>query len=649
VKIVEIDKDMIDENEYSEYYANSIKVLHGLEAVRKRPGMYIGSTGSAGLHHLVSEIVDNSIDEVMGGFCDWIRVELSPNSVVIVEDNGRGIPVDEHPEEHKSALEVVMTDLHAGAKFSQAIYKTSGGLHGVGASVVNALSEWLDVFVKRNGHVYHQKYERGIPVTPVEVVGDAEGTGTKTIFKPDGTIFHVLDFDARIVENRLMELAFLNPKVTIEFIDSREEPNYRKILHFEGGIKEYANYLVKGSKKFLEDPITISDKLEGVTVECAFNYTDEYDETIEAFVNNINTVEGGTHVNAFHTSLTKVFNDFARKINVLKKADENYKSSDIREGLVAVLSVKVPEPQFEGQTKAKLGNEEVGTIVNTVIQERLAELLEIDQKALKKILERISLAAEARLASKRARELVRRKNALENTSLPGKLADCTMMGTANSELFIVEGDSAGGSAKQGRDRNIQAILPIRGKILNVEKAGMEKLLKNEQVNDIIIALGTNIGEDFDLSKLRYEKVVIMTDADVDGAHIRTLLLTLFYRYMRPLIDNGKIYAAMPPLYRISYGTNITYVYSDEDLKVITDKLHAESKNYELQRYKGLGEMNPSQLWETTMNPAERKMLKIELEDAEYANNIFQILMGNDVESRRDFITRHALTVTNLDI
>ncbi len=631
------------------YDASSIKVLHGLEAVRKRPGMYVGSTGSAGLHHLVNELVDNSIDEVMGGFCDWIRVEVAPGSVVTVEDNGRGIPVDEHPEEHKSALEVVMTDLHAGAKFSNVIYKTSGGLHGVGASVVNALSEWLEVFVKRNGHIYHQRYEKGIPQTPVEIVGDASETGTKTVFKPDATIFHTLDFDSKIIENRLMELAFLNKNATIEFVDSREEPVYRKILHFEGGINEYLDYLCHGSKKVMDKPIYLSDKSEGITFELSFNYTDDYDETLEAFVNNINTVEGGTHVSAMHTAITKVLNDFARKLGVLKKNDENFKSSDVREGLVAVLSVKIPEPQFEGQTKAKLGNEEVGASLNYMIQERLSEIFEIDQKNLKKVLDRVSQAAEARIASKKAREMVRRKNALENTSLPGKLADCTLMGTENSELFIVEGDSAGGSAKQGRDRNIQAILPIRGKILNVEKAGMEKLLKNEQVNDIIIALGTNIGDDFDITKLRYDRIIIMTDADVDGAHIRTLLLTLFYRYMRQLIENGKVYAAMPPLYRVSYGGKHVYAYSDEELKTVLNRIKSETKNYEIQRYKGLGEMNPEQLWETTMNPQNRKMMRIEIEDAEYANSIFQILMGNDVESRRDFISRHASMVTNLDV
>ncbi len=631
------------------YNASSIKVLHGLEAVRKRPGMYVGSTGSAGLHHLVSEIVDNSIDEIMGEFCDWIKVEVAPGSVVTVEDNGRGIPVDEHPEEHKSALEVVMTDLHAGAKFSNTIYKTSGGLHGVGASVVNALSEWLEVFVKRNGHIYHQRYEKGIPQTQVEIVGDASETGTKTVFKPDATIFHTLDFDSKIIENRLMELAFLNKNATIEFVDSREEPNYRKILHFEGGINEYLDHLSYGSKKVLDKPIYLSDKSGDMTFELSFNYTDDYDETLKAFINNINTIEGGTHVNAMHTAFTKVFNDFARKIGILKKNDENFKSSDIREGLVVVLSIKIPEPQFEGQTKAKLGNEEVGTSLSYMIQDRLSEILEIDQKSLKKILDRLSQAAEARIASKKAREMVRRKNALENTSLPGKLADCTLMGTENSELFIVEGDSAGGSAKQGRDRNIQAILPIRGKILNVEKAGMEKLLKNEQVNDIIIALGTNIGDDFDITKLRYDRIVIMTDADVDGAHIRTLLLTLFYRYMRQLVENGKVYAAMPPLYRVSYSGKYVYAYSDEELKIALDKIKAESKNYDIQRYKGLGEMNPEQLWETTMNPQTRRMMKIEIEDAEYANSIFQILMGNDVGSRRDFISRHASTVTNLDI
>lgn len=639
----------INSENFQEYNANSIKVLHGLEAVRKRPGMYIGSTGSAGLHHLVSEIVDNSIDEIMGGFCDWIRVELSSGSVVTVEDNGRGIPVDEHSEEHKSALEVVMTDLHAGAKFSNTIYKTSGGLHGVGASVVNALSEWLEVFVKRNGHVYHQRYERGIPVTPVEIIGDTDGTGTKTIFKPDNMIFHTLEFDSRIVENRLRELAFLNKNATIEFVDSKEEPNYRKVLHFEGGINEYLDYLSHNSKKVMDKPVYLKDKSGDTEFELSFNYTDDYDETMEAFVNNINTIEGGTHVNAMHNAFTKVLNDFARKTGALKKNDENFKSSDIKEGLVVVLSVKMPEPQFEGQTKAKLGNEELSAVLGSMIQDRLTEVLEIEQKSLKKILDRIYQAAEARIASRKAREMVRRKNALENTSLPGKLADCTLMGTKDSELFIVEGDSAGGSAKQGRDRNIQAILPIRGKILNVEKAGMEKLLKNEQVNDIIIALGTNIGEDFDVTKLRYDKIVIMTDADVDGAHIRTLLLTLFYRYMRPLVENGKIYAAMPPLYRVGYGSNHLYAYSEEELKKITDNLKTESKNYEIQRYKGLGEMNPEQLWDTTMNPQNRKMMKIELEDAEYANDIFRILMGNDVDSRREFISRHASTVTNLDV
>ncbi|WP_036222538.1 DNA topoisomerase (ATP-hydrolyzing) subunit B [Mesoaciditoga lauensis] len=637
------------ENNNYNYNAGSIRILRGLEAVRKRPGMYIGSTGSAGLHHLINEIVDNSVDEATAGFCDWVKVEITPGSVVIIEDNGRGIPVDEHPEEHKSALEVVMTDLHAGAKFSQNTYKVSGGLHGVGASVVNALSEWMEVYVKRNGKIYYQKYERGVPLEPVKIIGEAQGSGTKSIFKPDSEIFRTIEFDRRIVEHRLMELAFLNKNLTIEFVDSREEEPYRKIFHYEGGIIEFVKYLSKNSKLIVENPIYFTGKKDGVEVECAFTYTNNYDENLVAFVNNINTVEGGTHVTAFHWSLTRIMNDFARRLGILKKDSENFKGNDTREGLVAVLSVKVPEPQFEGQTKAKLGNEEVTDVVNSVMQDKLPEILELDQKNLKRILERISQALAARIASRKARELVRRKSALENTSLPGKLADCTMSGKENSEIFIVEGDSAGGSAKQGRDRNLQAILPLRGKILNVEKASMERLLKNEQINNIIVALGTNIGEDFDISKLRYDRIVIMTDADVDGAHIRTLLLTLFYRYMRPLLEEGKVYSAVPPLYKITFGKNHAYAYSDEELREIVDDLKSKNQKFDVQRYKGLGEMNPEQLWETTMNPETRKMMKIEIEDAEYASDVFRILMGNDVESRRDFITRHALNATNIDV
>lgn len=632
-----------------DYNAGSIKILRGLEAVRKRPGMYIGSTGSAGLHHLINEIVDNSVDEATGGFCDWVKVEISAGSVVTIEDNGRGIPVDEHPEEHKSALEVVMTDLHAGAKFSQTTYKVSGGLHGVGASVVNALSEWLEVYIKRDDKIYYQKYERGIPVTPVKIIGESQGSGTRTIFRPDSGIFRTIEFDRKIVEHRLMELAFLNKNLTIEFVDSREEEPYRKIFHYEGGIIEFVNHLSKAAKHIIENPIYFSGKKNGVEMECAFTYTNNYDETLVAFVNNINTIEGGTHVTAFHWSLTRITNELARRLGVLKKNVDNFKGTDVREGLVAVLSVKVPEPQFEGQTKAKLGNEEVTDVVNFIMQDKLPEILELEQKSLKRILERISQAAAARIASRKAREMVRRKSALEYTSLPGKLADCTMSGKENSEIFIVEGDSAGGSAKQGRDRNLQAILPLRGKILNVEKAGMEKLLKNEQINNIIVALGTNIGEDFDVSKLRYDRIIIMTDADVDGAHIRTLLLTLFYRYMRPLLEEGKVYSAVPPLYRISYGKNHEYAYSEEELKDIVGRLKEKNQKFDVQRYKGLGEMNPSQLWETTMNPDMRKMMKIEIEDAEYANDIFRILMGSDVESRRDFITRHALNATNIDV
>ncbi|PLV58318.1 DNA topoisomerase (ATP-hydrolyzing) subunit B [Thermotoga sp. KOL6] len=633
------------------YSAESIKVLKGLEPVRMRPGMYIGSTGKRGLHHLVYEVVDNSVDEALAGYCDWIRVTLYEDGSVEVEDNGRGIPVDIHPEEGRSALEVVFTVLHAGGKFSKDSYRISGGLHGVGVSVVNALSEWLEVRVYRNGRIYRQRYERGKPVTPVEDLGPTDKHGTIVRFKPDPLIFSDVEFDPDILEHKLREIAFLVPGLKLEFVDNIN--GEKKVFKFDGGLKEFVKYLNRG-KKPLHDVVHIKrtervktkDKEEEVMVEIAFQYTDSYSEEILSFANTIKTVDGGTHVTSFKTTLTRLMNEYGRKHNFLKNND-SFQGDDVREGLTAVISVYVRNPEFEGQTKSKLGNEEVKEAVAKAMREELKRIFDANPEIIKVILSKILSTKQAREAARRAREMVRRKNVLQSTTLPGKLADCSSTEREKTELFIVEGDSAGGSAKQARDREFQAVLPIRGKILNVEKSSLDRLLKNEQISDIIVAIGTGIGDDFDENKLRYGRIIIMTDADIDGAHIRTLLLTLFYRYMRPLIEKGRVYIALPPLYRLKTEKSEFYVYSDSEL--IEYKRKFQGKRMEIQRYKGLGEMNPEQLWETTMNPETRKIIRVTIEDAEEADRLFEILMGNDPSSRREFIERHALKVKELDI
>ena len=634
---------MADRERKEKYTAQDIKILKGLEAVRKRPGMYIGSTGKRGLQHLVYEVVDNSIDEALAGYCDSIKVILKKDGYVEVEDNGRGIPVDIHPEVGKSALEVVMTTLHAGGKFSKNSYKISGGLHGVGVSVVNALSEHMIVEVYRDGKVYRQEYSRGTPLNDVQVVGETKKRGTLVRFKPDSEIFSTVEFDPENIKMRLKELAYLNPGIKIEFIDEiRDE---KKVFKFDGGISQFVENLNKG-KKTLHDVIRISGKYEDIVIDIAMQYTTAYSETIYAYANNIKTVDGGTHVTAFKMTLTRLMNEYGKKIGVLKK-NMSFSGDDVREGLTAVISVLLKNPEFEGQTKSKLGNEEALEAVSKVMREKLKDYFDSNQQVLKKILSKIQSAMKAREAARKAKEMVRRKNILESTSLPGKLADCTSTDLEKSELFIVEGDSAGGSAKQARDREFQAILPIRGKILNVEKASFTKLIKNEQISDIIVAVGTGIGDSFNLDKLRYGKIIIMTDADIDGAHIRTLLLTLFYRYMRELIEDERIFIAMPPLYKVTVGKEDVYLYSDEELAEYLKNLNG--KKYTIQRYKGLGEMNPEQLWETTMNPETRKMVKVEIEDAEEADRLFEILMGSDPSNRRRFIENNALSVTNLDI
>ncbi|MCD6105241.1 MAG: DNA topoisomerase (ATP-hydrolyzing) subunit B [Thermosipho sp. (in: Bacteria)] len=626
-----------------DYNAKQIKVLKGLEPVRKRPGMYIGSTGKAGLHHLIYEIVDNSIDEALQGYCDTIKVLIFKDGSAEIEDNGRGIPVDIHPETGKSALEVVMTTLHAGGKFSKDSYKVSGGLHGVGASVVNALSEWLEVEVHRDGKIYYQKYERGIPVTDVKIIGSTEKSGTVVRFKPDPEIFSVTDFDSDVILIRLRDLAFLNPNVTIIFKDERD--GTEKTFHYTGGLKEFIAFINKGTRT-LHEPIYISGEYNSNRIEVVFQYTDSDFEKIVSFVNNIRTVEGGTHVTGFKTAFTRLINELGKETGQLKK--ESLRGEDIREGMTVIISVLMTStPEFEGQTKSKLGNEEIQEAVAKVVREKLKEYFEINQTTLKIIIQKALEAKKAREAAKHAREMVKRKSAFGSSSLPGKLADCITKKLDESELFIVEGDSAGGSAKQARDRNFQAILPLRGKILNVEKSSWLKLLKNEQVRDIITALGTGIGDDFDTSKLRYGKIIIMTDADVDGAHIRTLLLTLFFRYMKALLEEGRIYIAQPPLYKLTVNKKTYYLFSDEELEQFKEQIG--DKKYEIQRYKGLGEMNPQQLWETTMDPKTRKLLKVAIEDAEEADELFEMLMGSDTDSRKEFIFRHALQVKEIDI
>jgi DNA gyrase subunit B len=633
----------------SEYTAEAIHVLKGLEAVRKRPAMYIGDVGVRGLHHLVYEVVDNSIDEALAGFCKNIEVVINKDGSVSVTDDGRGIPVDIHPEEKKSALEVVMTVLHAGGKFDKRVYKVSGGLHGVGVSVVNALSEWLVAEVYRDGKIYRQKYERGVPVTPVEVVGTTNKRGTKVTFLPDKLIFKNTKFDFERLAERMRELAFLNPEVTITLEDKRT--GQKEVFHYTGGIVEFVKYVNSTKKPLHPDVIYITGEKEGVYVDVGIQYTDEYMDTILSYVNDINTIEGGTHVSGFKAALTRTLNTYAQKNNLLKSKIELI-GDDFREGLTAIISVKVPEPQFEGQTKTKLGNSEVKSIVESIVADGLMEYLERNPTTARKILEKCIRAAEAREAARKARELVRRKNALDSGGLPGKLADCSINDPELTEIFIVEGDSAGGSAKQARDRQFQAILPIKGKILNVEKARLHKILENQEIRAIVQALGTGIGEDdFDPNKVRYGKIILMCDADVDGSHIRTLLLTFFYRYMRELIEAGRVYIAQPPLYKIKKGKLEFYGYSDEERDQIIERLKQEKEPGEITvtRFKGLGEMNPEQLWETTMDPEKRTLLQVTIENAAEADRIFSILMGSDVEPRKKFIEKNAKFVRNLDI
>lgn len=626
------------------YDASKIEVLEGLDPVRKRPGMYIGSTSSRGLHQLVWEVVDNSIDEALGGYCTHIELVIHPDGSITNTDNGRGIPVGIHPQMGKSALEVAMTILHAGGKFGSGGYKVSGGLHGVGVSVVNALSEWVEVRVHQDGKVHYQRYERGIPVEPVKVIGNTDRTGTTTTFKPDPEVFEETNFSWDTIIQRLRELAFLNSGLTISCQDERT--GQQVVFKYDGGITSFVRHLNKNKDVLHEDVISMYAKRDTFEVEVAMQYNDGYNESIFSFANDIHTHEGGTHETGFKSALTKVINDYAHKSGMLKNSEDSLSGEDIREGLTAIISVKLPDPQFEGQTKTKLGNSDMRSLVESVVSERLAIFLEENPNVAKIVVEKAVLASRAREAARRARELTRRKSALEISSLPGKLTDCSSRVAAESELFLVEGDSAGGSAKQGRDPRIQAILPLGGKPLNVEKARLDKVLAHEELRTIITAMGTGIAEDFDTAKARYHKVVIMTDADVDGAHIRTLLLTFFYRYMQPLIDAGFLYIAQPPLYLVKKGKTERYCYDDRELEKALVEIGRD--NITIQRYKGLGEMNPEQLWDTTMNPETRTMLQVSLEDAITADETFTILMGDKVPPRKEFIHQHAHLVRNLD-
>jgi DNA gyrase subunit B len=628
------------------YTASQITVLKGLEAVRVRPAMYIGSVGQKGLHHLVSEVVDNSIDEVMAGFCNEIIVRVHVDGTCSVKDNGRGIPVDVHADTGRPAVEVVMTTLHAGGKFSGSIYKVSGGLHGVGVSCVNALSEWLEVQVARNNKIYQQRYERGVPAYDLKVVGDTRETGTTVRFRPDPTIFETIEFGADVIAHRLRELAFLNGGTIIRFIDERV--GQEEVFHHEGGLAEFVTFISAGQKPLHEPPISLARTVGSTTIELSLQYNEGYNESVFSYVNNIHTLEGGTHLVGFKTALTRTIGNYAQKSDLGKKMKGTQLSGDdVREGLVAVLSLKLPSPQFEGQTKTKLGNSDVRGLVETVVGEMLGVFLEENPSVGKRIIAKSIAAAAAREASRKARELARRKSILDSGSLPGKLADCSEKDPALCEICIVEGDSAGGSAKMGRDRRIQAILPLRGKLLNVEKARLDKALGNEEIRTMVMALGAGVREEFDIAKLRYHKIIIMTDADIDGAHIRTLLLTFFYRYMREAVELGYIYIAQPPLYGVSRGKDIRYCHNDEERDKAIEELGR--KNIHVQRYKGLGEMNPDQLWETTMDPERRVILKVTQEDAAEASRLFTILMGDDVEPRRQFIEENALAVRNLDI
>ena len=635
------------------YNAESITVLEGLEAVRKRPGMYIGTTSVRGLHHLVWEIVDNSVDEALAGYCNEIVVKILPENIIEVKDNGRGIPVEMHSS-GKPTLEVVLTVLHAGGKFNNDNYKVAGGLHGVGVSVVNALSESLTATVIREGKIYRQSFEKGNPVSKLEMLGTTEeSNGTTIKFKADAEIFDTTEYEFDILAERFKELSYLNKGLTIILSDEREEKEKKQVFFSEGGIKDFLNDISKG-EKLSEEMIYVSGNVENpdgriTEIEVAMNWTTSQKEEVYSFVNNINTYEGGSHVSGFRTALTRTVNDVAKKLELIKEKDGTFQGNDIREGMNCIINVKVPEPQFEGQTKTKLGNSETAGQVSQIVSEGLKTFLEDHPKETGKIVEKMLLVKKARIAAKKARELVLRKNVLEVGSLPGKLADCSSKDPAESEVFIVEGNSAGGSAKQGRDRRFQAILPLRGKILNVEKAGMHKILENAEIRSMITAFGTGIDDNFDIEKLRYHKIVIMTDADVDGAHIRTLMLTFFFRHLRPLIEAGNIYIAQPPLYKITSGKSVNYAYSDNEMKEKTALYEKKGTKYNVQRYKGLGEMNPEQLWETTLDPDIRTLLRVTMEDARYADRMFDILMGDKVEPRRNFIEKNANYVKNLDI
>ncbi|HEB37630.1 MAG TPA: DNA topoisomerase (ATP-hydrolyzing) subunit B [Thermoplasmatales archaeon] len=627
------------------YDVDAIQVLEGLEAVRKNPAMYIGSTDERGLHHLIYEVVDNAIDEALAGYCTAIAVTLNKDGSVTIEDNGRGIPISEHKKYKKSGVELVMTTLHAGGKFDKSVYKVSGGLHGVGVSVVNALSKWLEVKVRREGKEFFQRYEYGNPVTELKILGETKETGTTVTFLPDDEIFETVEFDYDTLATRLKELAFLNGGLKIELIDHRS--GKMETFKYDGGINEFVLYINRNKNPLYPKPIYIKASREDVEVEIALQHTDGYTENIFTFVNNINTHEGGTHLSGFKGALTRVLNDYGRKNNIFEKEDFALGGEDVREGLTAIISCKVRSPQFEGQTKTKLGNSEVKGIVESITYEKLSEFFEENPSVARTILDKAIMARRARDAARKARELTRRKSLLETSSLPGKLADCSSQDPSKSELYIVEGDSAGGSAKQARDKEFQAILPLRGKILNVEKARMDKILKNNEILALITAIGTGIGEEFNIENARYHKIILMTDADVDGEHIRTLLLTFFFRYMRPLIEAGYLYIAQPPLYKISKGKKIAYAYSERELRERVKEFGETGVT--IQRYKGLGEMNPQQLWETTMDPERRIMIKVTVEDAIKADELFTILMGEKVEPRREFIKLHAKEVVNLDI
>lgn len=630
------------------YNENQIQILEGLHAVRKRPGMYIGSTSSKGLHHLVYEIVDNAVDEALAGACDTIVVSIHPDNSISVLDNGRGIPVGIHAQKGIPAVEVVFTILHAGGKFGGGGYKVSGGLHGVGASVVNALSEWLVVKVHTEGKIHEEKFERGHVVSPLTIVGDTDKTGTFVHFKPDAEIFETTVYDFNILKQRLQETAFLTKGLRIELIDLREDEKHHKVFHYEGGIKEFVSHLNKHKTPIYEEVFYGEGEKDGINVEVSFQHNDSYVENVFSFVNNINTTEGGTHLSGFRAAITKTLNDYGRKMGLLKQAENNLSGEDIREGLTAIISVKIGEPQFEGQTKTKLGNSEARGAVESIFGEQLTYFLEQNPNVAKMIIQKATMAARARDAARKARELTRRKSVLESTALPGKLADCSEKDASKCEIYLVEGDSAGGSAKSARSRQTQAILPLRGKILNVEKARIDRMLESDEIRNMITAFGAGISEDFDVNKLRYHKIIIMTDADVDGAHIRTLLLTFFYRYYRPLIENGFVYIAQPPLYLVEKNKKKHYAYDDRELEKILEEIGRTGIS-RMQRYKGLGEMNPDQLWETTMDPETRTLVRVDIEDAAAADQIFTALMGDKVEPRREFIHEYATKVTNLDI